>query len=130
MKLTPPEGFNYKGAIVSRASARGARGSDRGQKIQLRGMAAKGKSYLCDRQQCNTRAQEEVKIQESRRGEPRQVGLTAQQDSIKSEPGERRLRKERACYKFIYKFTGSWLPGANLVLRELITGTKTLIWED
>lgn len=62
MKLTPPESFNYKGAIVSLASAlASACGSDWRQKIRLRDMAVKGKSYLCARQPCNTRAQEAIK---------------------------------------------------------------------
>lgn len=61
MKLTPPEGFNYKGAIVSLASALSASGSEWRQKIRLREMAVKGKSYLCARQTCNTRAQEAIK---------------------------------------------------------------------
>lgn len=68
-ELTPPEGFNYKGAGVSLASALSACGSDRGQRIQLRAMAARGKSCLCDRQQRNTGAQEAGEIQGGRRGE-------------------------------------------------------------
>lgn len=60
LEATPPEGFNYKGAIVSPASALSACGSDWRQKIRLRDMVVKGKSYLCARQTCNTRAQEVI----------------------------------------------------------------------
>lgn len=124
MKLTPPESFNYKAATLSLASALNACRNDWRQKIQLRGMAGKGKSYLCARQPCNTRAQGSGKNP----GTQKRIN----NDKCRQRPKKKgslvkwALRKEYTCYKFM----GSWLPGANLLLQELIIRTKTLIWED
>lgn len=122
MKLTPPESFNYKAATLSLASALNACRNDWRQKIQLRGMADKGKSYLCARQPCNTRAQGSGKNPGTQK---RRIMTSGDKGQKKGSPVKWVLRKEDTCYKFM----GSWLPGANLLLQELIIRTKTLIWE-
>lgn len=124
MKLTPPESFNYKAATLSLASALNACRNDWRQKIQLRGLADKGKSYLCTRQPCNTRAQGSGKNPGT---QTRRIMTSGDKGQKKREPRE--MGSEEGLH--MLQVHGELAaPGANLLLQESIIRTKTLIWED